>query len=58
MVVRVQRGFATRDEPALASVLPACLEFTIALNKRVVAYGLRWCGRTRKLATAYPPIDD
>lgn len=47
LAVRVQRSFVARDERALASALPAYVDFTLALNKRVVAYGFRWCGRTR-----------
>lgn len=42
---RVRDGFAKRDERALASALPAYIEFTLALNRRVQAYGFRVCGK-------------
>ena len=44
LAVAVQRGFAERDSAALSSALPAYLSFTLALNRRVVAYGFRRCG--------------
>lgn len=42
---RVQQGFATRNTVSLQTALPAYLRFTVDLNKRVVAYGFRTCGR-------------
>ena len=43
---RVRDGFARRDRAALATALPAYLQFTLALNRRVQAYGFRVCGRS------------
>jgi hypothetical protein len=43
---RVHSAFARRDRAALANALPAYVEFTLALNRRVRAYGFRVCGRT------------
>ncbi len=44
LAVAVQRGFANRDSAALSTALPAYITFTLALNKRVVAYGFQRCG--------------
>ena len=44
LAVAVQRGFAERDTAALSRVLPTYITSTLALNKRVVAYGFRRCG--------------
>jgi hypothetical protein len=41
----VRDGFARRDVNALASALPAYLQFTLALNRRIQTYGFRVCGR-------------
>jgi hypothetical protein len=43
---RVRDGFATRDQYELAKALPAYVRFTTSLNRRVVAYGFRVCGRS------------
>lgn len=43
---RVRDGFARRNTTALATALPAYVEFTLALNRRVRAYGFRVCGRS------------
>ncbi|MBD0348130.1 MAG: hypothetical protein ICV59_03180 [Thermoleophilia bacterium] len=43
---RVRDAFASRSTAALAAALPAYLRFTVALNRRVQAYGFRVCGRT------------
>jgi hypothetical protein len=45
LAIRVQRGFAERNQVLLSTALPAYLRFTLALNKRVAAYGFRTCGR-------------
>ena len=42
---KVRDGFARRDVNALASSLPAYLQYTLALNRRIQAYGFRVCGR-------------
>ena len=42
---RVRDAFAVRDTYTLANALPAYVRFTMALNRRVVAYGFRVCGR-------------
>ena len=44
LAVAVQRGFAERDTAALSAALPTYIDFTLALNRRVVAYGFRRCG--------------
>lgn len=46
LAAAVQRGFAERDGAALSTALPAYITFTLALNKRVVAYGFQRCGGT------------
>jgi hypothetical protein len=43
---RVRDGFAARDTIALNAALPAYVSFTLALNRRVAAYGFRSCGRS------------
>ena len=43
---RVSEGFVRRDVRALSSALPAYVSFTLALNRRVHAYGFRVCGRS------------
>jgi hypothetical protein len=43
--VAVQRAFAERNARDLSPALSAYLEFTVALNRRVVSYGFRRCGR-------------
>jgi hypothetical protein len=45
LAVRVQQGFAAHDAAVLQTALPAYLRFTVDLNRRVVAYGFRICGR-------------
>jgi hypothetical protein len=45
LAVRVQQGFANHDVGTLQTALPAYLRFTVDLNRRVVAYGFRVCGR-------------
>ena len=45
LATRVQRGFAERNEVLLSTALPAYLRYTLGLNRRVVAYGFRTCGR-------------
>jgi hypothetical protein len=45
LAIRVQRGFAERNQVLLSTALPAYLRFTLALNKRVAAYGFHTCGR-------------
>jgi len=45
LATRVRNGFASRSTSALATALPAYLRHTVSLNKRVVAYGFRVCGR-------------
>jgi hypothetical protein len=42
---RVRNAFAARDTATLASTLPAYVRHTASLNRRVVAYGFRVCGR-------------
>ena len=41
---RIQEAFATKRIAALASALPAYLDFTLKLNRQVRAYGFRVCG--------------
>src|SRR3954452_7711777 len=41
----VQAGFARRSESQVALALPRYLEFTLAFNRSVRAYGFRVCGR-------------
>jgi hypothetical protein len=41
---RVRDGFARRDTDALERALPAYIDFTRALNRRVRSYGFRVCG--------------
>jgi hypothetical protein len=43
--VRVQRAFATRNEPAIPKALNDYVRFTLTLNAKVRAYGFRVCGR-------------
>lgn len=43
---RIRDAFADRRVTALASALPAYLQFTLKLNRRVSAYGFRVCGRS------------
>ena len=45
LAIRVQRGFAERNEVSLSKALPAYLRFTLATNIRVAAYGFHTCGR-------------
>jgi hypothetical protein len=45
LATQVQRGFAERDPNALSAALPAYLKYTLSLNRRVVAFGFRVCGR-------------
>ena len=45
LAVRVQTGFAQRNTTALSTALPAYLNHTLTLNRRVAAYGFRACGR-------------
>ena len=45
LATQVQRGFAERDTTALSVALPAYLKYTLSLNRRVVAFGFRVCGR-------------
>ena len=40
----VQQGFARRNKSQVALALPRYLEFTLAFNRRVHAYGFRVCG--------------
>jgi hypothetical protein len=42
---RIRDAFADRRVTSLASALPAYLQFTLKLNRRVSAYGFRVCGR-------------
>lgn len=41
---RVRDGFAARDTRTLSAALPEYLRFTLALNRRVSAYGFSVCG--------------
>jgi hypothetical protein len=43
---RVRDGFSLKDTAALAVALPAYVEFTLGLNRRVQAYGFRVCGKS------------
>lgn len=43
---RIQVAFANARIAALASALPAYLQFTLRLNRQVRAYGFRVCGRS------------
>jgi hypothetical protein len=43
---RVRDAFAARDTTSLARALPPYLRFTLALNRRVSAYGFADCGRS------------
>lgn len=45
LAIAIQRAFAERDAAGLSNALPAYLKFTLALNRRVVAYGFHTCGR-------------
>jgi hypothetical protein len=45
LATQVQRGFAERDTTALSVALPAYLKYTLSLNRRVIAFGFRVCGR-------------
>ena len=45
LALRIRDGFAMRDTAELALSLPAYIDFTVALNARVRAYGFRACGR-------------
>lgn len=45
LAIRVRDGFAARSTTAVATALPAYLRFTLSLNRRVVAYGFKVCGR-------------
>jgi hypothetical protein len=42
---RVRDAFASRSTSRLATNLQAFLQYTVALNRRVVAYGFAVCGR-------------
>lgn len=42
---RIRNAFAGRDATTLATALPAYVRQTMSLNRRVVAYGFRTCGR-------------
>src|SRR5262249_6839203 len=42
---RIRDAFAARSTAQLATALPAFLRYTVALNRRVVAYGFAVCGR-------------
>jgi hypothetical protein len=42
---RVQNAFARRSTTSLAIALPEYIRFTLALNRRVAAYGFKVCGR-------------
>jgi hypothetical protein len=44
LAVDVQRGFKDGDSAALSTALPAYVNFTFTLNRRVVVYGFRTCG--------------
>ena len=44
LAIRIQRGFAERNEALLSTAGPAYLRFTNAINARVVAYGFPTCG--------------
>jgi hypothetical protein len=46
MARRVRSAFVARDQDALVAVLPGYLKFTAAVNRRVGAYGFRYCGRS------------
>jgi hypothetical protein len=43
---RVHDGFARKSTTTLAVALPDYIRFTMSLNRRVVAYGFRVCGRS------------
>jgi hypothetical protein len=43
---RIQVAFANARVAALASALPAYVQFTLNLNRQVRAYGFRVCGRS------------
>lgn len=45
LAVQIQRGFADRDTTRLPTLLSDYVTFTLELNRRVVAYGFRVCGR-------------
>ena len=42
---RVRDAFAARNTTALSSALPGYISHTLQLNRRVVRYGFRVCGR-------------
>jgi hypothetical protein len=42
---RVRDAFAARDTTTLSTALPDYVRFTLALNRRVAAYGFTACGR-------------
>jgi hypothetical protein len=41
---RVHEGFVRRSQTLLSRALPAYIDFTVGLNRRVHAYGFRVCG--------------
>jgi hypothetical protein len=43
---RVRDAFARRSTTSLAVALPEYIRFTLSLNRRVVAYGFKVCGRS------------
>lgn len=43
---RVRDAFARRSTTSLAAALPEYIRFTMSLNRRVVAYGFKICGRS------------
>lgn len=45
LAVRIQRGFAERDTVGLPKAISDYVTFTVNLNRRVVRYGFRVCGR-------------
>ena len=45
LAVNIQRGYANRDTTRLPTFLSNYVNFTLNLNRRVVAYGFRACGR-------------
>ena len=43
---RVRDGFVNRNATLLQQALPQYIQLTTTLNRRVVAYGFKTCGRT------------
>jgi hypothetical protein len=43
---RVRDAFSRRSSTSLAVALPEYIRFTLALNRRVAAYGFKVCGRS------------